>query len=258
MSWKKRLPKSRDSGPTGSRLQIVLLPDLGQPLDLLLAQLSPVEREQAEQRGPTERRRRQFVLGRLAARRAAGRALVRQRRCSSVEVLTGQDGGPVVQVDGARDVVSVSLAHSGRLALACAWPNMAGEGYRAGVDLERVRPTDVARSRYAFSGRERALLARVPEGLLLAGLAAWTAKEAAWKALGPAQGFDPAGVRLRALNLAGGLAVVEASSGRPRLGVRLGFVAGPDGIYLLSLARFPLHPLPCRFSALLSGDVEHE
>jgi len=220
--------------------QAVLVPDLLQPLELLLAELTAAEREQApaasRQGRPTERRCRQFVLGRCAAHAAVRRALAGQAQPSCIEVLTGQEGQPVVWVDGVAGAACVSITHSGRLALACAWTGTP-EGRRAGVDLERLRPVDVAQSRYAFSRRERALLARAPEGPRLAGLAAWTAKEAAWKALWPAQGADPAEVEVWALNLAGGQAVVRAPRGGSRLGVRVGMTAGPEGEYVFSVAR---------------------
>lgn len=237
MSLRRRLPKGRSDGQVGDRLPIVLVPDLDRPLELLLAHLSPAEREQAEQSWPTEHRRRQFVLGRLAAHRAVRWTLAGRMRVSVVEVLTGRDGEPVVYVDGAADLASVSLAHSGRLALACAWPGAPGEGGRAGVDLERVRPTDVARSRYAFSRREREVLACAPEGAVLAGLAAWTVKEAAWKALSPTPILSPVSIEVRALNLTEGRAIAEVPPDRLQLSVRLGFVAGPDGPYVLSIAQ---------------------
>jgi len=232
-------------------LRLVLLADQGQPPDLLLMRLSPAEREQAEQNWPAGCRRRQFLLSRLAAHRAVQRLLAGRVPPPSIQVLSGPAGEPRARVDGVEGVVSVSLAHSGRLALACAWP---GARRHTGVDLERVRPTDVAHSRYAFSRRERALLARAPEGLALAGLAAWTAKEAAWKALWPHQPVSPAGIEIRALDLERGCAVAQVPPGRAQFEVRIGFIAGPDGPYLLSIAQLTQRAARNPFG----GDINHE
>jgi len=220
-------------------LQLVIVQDLAQSIDPLSAGLTSTEQRQAKAQ-PTERRRRHFVLGRLAAHVAVRRALGTKARHSSIEVLTGSNGEPLVQVAGVTDVVSVSLSHAGRLAVACTW--LSASGYSAGVDLERTRPTEVAQSEYAFSHRERTLLSHLPEGQMLAGLAAWTVKEAVWKALWPAQCPNPAEIEIRALSLATGRAAVEVGDmfltrfGDVVIRARVDTIDGPDGAYLLAVA----------------------
>lgn len=223
-------------------LQVVLAPDGAQPVDALFADLTAAEQELANSLFP-ESRRRHFALGRWAAHVAVHRAIAAtDDRCGVVEVVPGLHGAPQVRLDGEESPVSVSLAHSGRLAAACAWRKGVNGRLAAGVDLERVRPSKVAESEYAFSARERALLAMLPEGPRVGGLVAWTVKEAVWKALRLDQSYGPWELRIRALDLRIGQAEVGVSRRLlPRLGdaalrVRIVNVMGPDGPYFLTLA----------------------
>ncbi len=195
--------------------------------------LGPAEKARAQVL-PTEARRRHFALGRLAARRAIARLVLLD---TQAEVLSGTFGEPVV--DGAPGCgIRVSLSHDDGLAAACAW--LAGrEGHAAGIDVERLRRSRVGESHYAFSRRERRVV-RSAGRPSLAGLAAWAAKEAAWKALSLGPDSGPESVELRRLDLGARRAEVVA---HPRLGrgqrsvmVRLRPVAGPDGRYVLALA----------------------
>jgi 4'-phosphopantetheinyl transferase EntD len=254
--------------PPDSMLAVVIAADLAQPLDELLEGLTPAEQQQAVAH-PIQRRRRHYVLGRLAAHRAVRRVLGARARHASVEVLTGLTGAPLVWIDRVVGHVSVSLAHAGRLAVACAWRNLPDVSYSAGVDLERVRLTEVAQSSYAFSRRERMLLSHAPAGHVLASLAAWTVKEAAWKALQPNLRAGPEMIAIRALSLAQGRAKVAvpekflARFAAPLVRTRVGYVVGPDGPYFLALAQ--VMPRPClsyrkahrRFSARLQAGDNH-
>jgi phosphopantetheinyl transferase len=218
----------------GQRTAVVLTEDRGQHAAALLAALPAAERALAAAL-PTERRRRHFALGREAARITVRRLL---GGAAAVEVRTGAEGEPVVRAAGV--AVEVSIAHSGRLAAACAWH--ADCGGHAGVDLERVRPSAIGRDSYAFSARERARIRAVPEGEEVAGLAAWTVKEAVWKALRGHPSDGPAEIEVSRLDLGHGEAAVRLRPRlRDRLGdgslrVRVGRVQGPDGPYLLSVA----------------------
>jgi hypothetical protein len=137
---------------------IAFAPDRGVPTPALLARLSSLERDLVMHL-PTEQQRRQSTLARLAGKSAIERPLGRRAsRSSRVEILKAANGEPVALVDGNAGVASVSLAHSSRLAVACAWTNLPRNGYGAGVDLERVRHSEVASSPYAFSRRERRLI----------------------------------------------------------------------------------------------------
>ncbi len=218
---------------------VVVVSDLAEPIDRHMASLPLTEQKQVEAY-PTERRRRHFILGRLAAHTAARKVLGARADCSSIEVLTAPSGQPLIGVDGMTDVLSVSLTHSGRLAAACAWFN--APDYSAGVDLERIRPTEVGQSEVAFSRRERTLLAQAPEGQTLAGLAAWTVKEAVWKALQPNRYSSPAAIEVRALSLASGRAAVKvggklaAGWGGAVIRAKVSRIDGPDGAYIFSVA----------------------
>ena len=219
------------------RLHVVLTADLGEPIDALLGRLTAAERQQAQIHRAL-RRRRHYVLGRLAARAAARHALG-SPGSRAVEILSGARGEPVVQVDGVASAVSLTLAHSGRLAAAGAWRSRSG--YAAGIDLERLRPTDVAESALVFSECERALLARAQVGGGQAGLATWAVKEATWKALGPNQGAGVAEIEVRALDLDAGYAEVQVDEGflarfeDAAVSAGVGVIDGPDECYILAV-----------------------
>jgi len=221
----------------GRRICLAILPDPGGPEEALLAALTPEEQGEARHH-PPGRRRRQFALGRLAAHRAIRRALGVEL---TVLVLVGAHGEPVARVDGAA-AAGVSLSHAGRLAVACAWLAGPEREFSAGIDLERVRPAELVGSPYAFSPGEKAMLGSAPQGELLASLAAWTVKEAAWKALRPAPPSKPAEIEVTALQLDPGWARVEVGPRlAPRLGeravrVRLGLLEAANGQYLLTVA----------------------
>ena len=202
----------------GAQLVIALAADRGGPFGTLLSWLKPGERV-ASRAQPTRRRRRQFALGRLAARAALA---------SEAEIEAGPGGAPCVLGTG-----RVSIAHSGRLAVAAAW--RASACRRFGVDLEKVRASEVGVSEYAFSRSERNLIASAGRS---SGLSAWVAKEAAWKAMRLPPSAGPQAARIRARDLRRGSAVVHARSGERtvRFRVSLRRIAGPDGTYLLALA----------------------
>jgi 4'-phosphopantetheinyl transferase EntD len=229
---------------TDDRLHLALARDPPGSIDALLARLSVAERAEAHGRSGTARRH--FVLGRLAAHAAIRRTLGAGTGGAVVEVLAGPAGEPRARVDGPARAVSASISHVGRMAVACAWRS--APGYAAGVDLERVRPTRVAQSGYAFSARERALLCGVPQGPVLAGLAGWALKEAVWKALWPHQPPNPAAVGIRTLSLASGRATVDVARRYLRGGddaairARLEMVTGPDGDYVLAVAEIASSP----------------
>jgi phosphopantetheinyl transferase (holo-ACP synthase) len=222
-------------------LRITAVPDRMDPVAGLLLKLSESEQKQAVSYS-TERGKRHFVLGRIAAHHAVALSLLERVHMSDIEVLSDTSGKPLVCVDGSLDVASVSISHSGRLAIACAWLCTTARCYSAGVDIERVRTTSLAQNPYAFSRPEQALISRAKEGQTLASLAVWVAKEAIWKALRPERHIGSEAIEIRAVALKHGSAAVEVSPGlAARLGnsvprVRLGSIIGPDGLYLLAVA----------------------
>jgi 4'-phosphopantetheinyl transferase EntD len=216
---------------------VALVPDRGEPLGRLVDRLEPRERRLALTITP-ETRRRHFALGRQAARSAITRLLgARPNAGIPVAVLRGAFGEPVVQRP-AGTAISVSVSHSGLMAVACAW-RPRDVGLSLGVDLERVRPTGVGRSTWAFDARER----REMEGdeRELRALQGWAAKEAAWKASHLEPGRGPEALEILHLDPGHGvvLRVREESvhGGRSHASlVWLRTVEGPDALYLLALA----------------------
>ena len=210
----------------GCRLRVAAVPGAGEPTGQLLARLGARERTVAESIRP-EKRRRDFVLGRLAARRAVLLACGVARLPGRLEVLTGARGEPVVTGD---DSVQVSLSQSKGLAVACAWRS---SSWSVGIDLERIRPTDVLDSAYAFSRREREVIRRIG-GRALAALVGWTVKEAAFKALALRGG--PEALEIVALDPAGRATVraADARLGIARARVRRLRASGAD--YVVALA----------------------
>jgi 4'-phosphopantetheinyl transferase len=122
------------------------------------------------------RRRRDWRLGRFAAKAAVGAFLSVAHE--SIEILAAPDGAPEAWIDGELAPLSVSISHrAGRaLAVVAAAPDVIG------CDLERIEPRSGAFVRDWLAPAERGLLAahRASDRDLLANLV-WTAKEAAAK-----------------------------------------------------------------------------
>lgn len=130
-----------------------------------------------------ERRRRDWMAGRLVAKSAVRRLRRQQGRpapdWAAIEILPNVDRAPVV-ARPADAGLFVSLSHrSGRAVAVCS------ERPGVGVDLERVELRPASFVQDWFDDRERAMIAH-PEPLTAARLvtAFWSIKEAALKALG--------------------------------------------------------------------------
>src|SRR4051812_10087336 len=174
-------PRCRSGGRMPATLQrsLVLYTDRGRALDALEARLAPHERVAAC--AYSGQRRRQFVIGRLAAH-AAIRRLGDHR--ADLWIRPGDGGAPqIASSTGDVEDIGIAIAHSENLGFACAWIVGRAPWRHIGVDVECVRRTDGARSRYAFSQRERRLLREAGGDVSRIGLLGWIAKEAAWKAL---------------------------------------------------------------------------
>jgi 4'-phosphopantetheinyl transferase EntD len=218
-----------------SGVTIALRADDGRPVEALEAELRAPERVQAH--AYTGRRRRHFAMGRLAAHAAIGTLGARP-----ADVWIGADAVGAPAVAGGGPGLGIGIAHSGMLAIACAWAT-GTRRRRVGVDVERVRPTDVAGSAYAFSPRERRLLRASGIDPSRAGLLAWVAKEAAWKAIRFSADVGPGAVEIRQLAPDACTATVVARTATragqnlpATFGVRLGTLDGPDGQYVVGLA----------------------
>lgn len=215
--------------------RICWLCDAGTPLCELLQTLSAREREAAQSLAAS-RQQRHFAL----SRRAARAAIWDVAGAFPLEIARGAGGEPLAQMAGNSQRVGVSLSHAGCMAAACAWrENEKGAGF--GVDVERWRAREIADSVWAFSRRERALLSRFPEPSLAA-VAAWSAKEAAWKALRPPKNCGPESLSIEQLDREYGRAIVRANRAlrgdfAPRLSVKMRLVVVREEKYLLCVAR---------------------
>jgi phosphopantetheinyl transferase len=226
---------SRDVSP------VIVVPDSGETVEEYRVGLSDAEWRQVETLHD-EKRQRHFKFGRIAARLAIVQVLGPDTQHSEIKVLSAKNGAPLVLVNGQAEIVSVSLSHSGRVAAACAWRIKQPAGFSVGVDVERLRSSDVATSPYAFSRRERAMLSHLPIDQSHAGIVAWSVKEAMWKALRPSPSCGPESIEIRALDLNNGCADVQVKYGlvrrlgSARIRARFFIIAGPNQKYVLSCA----------------------
>jgi len=137
-----------------------------------------------------EKRRRDWLGGRLAAKRAVrrladlGRLDWRPRSLSEVQILPSRTREPIVYSSESflPGHVQVSISHSGQFAGAVAYNGNQG---RIGFDMERVEAADPALYQLAFRESEiREIETVLPALRPVAALVLWTAKEAISKALG--------------------------------------------------------------------------
>ncbi len=151
--------------------------------------LSPAERDLMSRLG-VEKRRRDWLGGRLAAKRAVIRLAELggldwlPTSLRDVEVLPSHTREPIVSSSEAHlpVQVQVSISHSGRFAGAVA---CAGDHWRLGFDLERAEAIDPALYQLAFRDFEIREIETAPPALRpIAVLVLWTAKEAISKAIG--------------------------------------------------------------------------
>lgn len=115
--------------------------------------LADVERE-AFERLVVEKRRIEWLSGRIAAKRAFARymgALQSDRALSDIVVLNGRHRAPFVL--GHSDV-TLSISHSAEYAVAVAGP------HSIGVDIERIEPRPLALASYFCCPEERLFLER--------------------------------------------------------------------------------------------------
>jgi phosphopantetheinyl transferase len=153
------------------------------------------ERERAEFEALGPRRRRSWLLGRIAIKDA-----VRLRRWADgagplypveIEVANGPSGRPLVRGPGC-ERLRVSVAHKDDLAVA-----LVTDAGSPGIDVERIEPRSDGFARIAFTERELALGGDRPRDEWMARL--WTAKEAVAKARDTGLG-DPRRFEVRAVD----------------------------------------------------------
>ncbi len=206
-------------------------PDLG-----LEALLSPEElAEGARFRHPG--RRRQWALGRVAAKTLAAEALGGLDP-GGLRVRRGPRGAPeLCDPLGQPLPLQLSIAHTADLALAAAAPSA---GPALGVDLECVEPHSQAFLEDHYTREERRWLAGLEPGARwCAATLAWTVKEATLKALGVGLGAaaDSVSVGPCVLDHAGGWRPVPARLGQAV--VEAAWRPTPDGACVMAWARLP-------------------
>jgi 4'-phosphopantetheinyl transferase len=143
------------------------------------AWLGPRE-AQALARLSVAKRRRDWRLGRWAAKEALRCWLAAPPAHERLEILAADDGAPEAFVAAAALPVALSLSHCGETALAL----VGGKGAELGCDLEEVAPRSPRFAEDYFSAEERAWLERrLPVDCARAVTVIWSAKESALKAL---------------------------------------------------------------------------
>lgn len=168
--------------------------------------LSRREREVWRSMKATEKRRTEWLIGRVAAKDAV-RLLLRTRYGlavypSEVEIAPDAQGRPGASGtwrERMRGVPLVSLAHSGNVAVALACEGQPGDGI--GIDLERLGERTENIERVAFTpGERRHLDAVAPSARDEWVLRLWCAKEAVAKALGSGLVSGPLNAAIRTLD----------------------------------------------------------
>lgn len=156
--------------------------------------LSGVERNEWYRMKGTEKRKAEWLLGRVAAKDAVRRYLMKSGRCigrnlypADIEIGIDALGKPFIKsvhgLDHGTDRLSVSISHSGGIAFAAAGEEENGTGI--GVDIESMRSLGEGFENTAFTAGERTVLsslgaADTDEWILRF----WCAKEAVGKAAG--------------------------------------------------------------------------
>ena len=159
-----------------------------------LARLCPLELARHEE-FPAAKRKHDWLLGRLAGKEAARRALARrgQPTLGDLELPIGSlpSGAPRLEAGSPDLALTITHGHG----YAAAWATEPGpSGGLPGLDLEKVKKRPPGTFRFYLHPEERAWLEALPGGESgagprdLAAIICWALKEAAFKALQPPRG----------------------------------------------------------------------
>lgn len=167
--------------------------------------LNRSERETWLRLGKSEKRRREWLLGRVVVKDAVRRFLKDRYRLdlclADIEIVADEHGRPTVAKEIVEQVgcrLSLSIAHAQGTAVAVAGESLNQQGM--GIDVEYMRQDHQKLERNSLTATEQILLAAVPnshrdEWLLRL----WCAKEAVAKALGRGMAGNPYNLMVREL-----------------------------------------------------------
>jgi phosphopantetheinyl transferase/acyl carrier protein len=178
--------------------------------------LSAREREHWKSMRAVEKRRREWLLGRCAAKEAVRSLLERNLDLHlspvEIEIVPDPYGRPLVSYRSqCGPGPSLSIAHSEGTAVALA---ALDPETRVGIDLEALRHRREDYEAIAFSADERGLLATLPRELRQEwALRMWCAKEAVGKALGRGLSAGLLAFHITGIATAGGTVEIELRDG---------------------------------------------
>jgi 4'-phosphopantetheinyl transferase len=126
-----------------------------------------------------QRRKSNFLLGRLSAKQAAS-VLLREQNLRNISVETGVFGQPLLRTTGVPGY-QVSIAHCDDIGTAVVFP----EAHPMGIDIERISPNrnKTMESQLTTEERERIAAVRGVEEYSVLLTVSWTVKEAISKIL---------------------------------------------------------------------------
>lgn len=126
-----------------------------------------------------QRRKSNFLLGRLSAKQAAS-VLLREQNLRNISVETGVFGQPLLRTTGVPGY-QVSIAHCDEIGTAVVFP----EAHPMGIDIERISPNrnKTMESQLTTEERERIAAVRGVEEYSVLLTVSWTVKEAISKIL---------------------------------------------------------------------------
>ncbi|WP_083826543.1 type I polyketide synthase [Hoyosella subflava] len=220
-------------------------PDLATRELVARKMLGSREREQYATVAP--RRRRQWLLGRIAAKDAVRQLLWRSDPHGiypqEIEIANHATGAPLVSGRHGRvlSTITVSIAHCAEIGVAIARHGACG------IDIEEIRERDGAAEIAALTNAEHDLLAELPGERALWFTRLWSAKEAVAKRLGT--GLQGAPARFE----------VVAVEQRPDGGVRMSVAVAGDQFEVFTTVTENPAPLPSRrYVVAWTGHPEEE
>ena len=170
------LDLQRNGTPWAGFLGVSCRADYERSLQALESVLGPTEKACFDQlRFP--RRRRSYLMGRIALKRAAGR-LLEEPQLEKLEILSGVFQQPLLHYSFAA-APEISLAHCRGLAVGVA----ARSGHLIGIDLEFIDPAREDAFASVFTRDELAMLESLALPPIHAAFALWTMREGLSKVL---------------------------------------------------------------------------